>query len=123
MDSPNLERVLRLKTNSVRGGTIENIYMRNITAGQVSGPAVDIDLFYEEGPSGKFPPTVRNVVVSNLTCKRSRQALNLRGYENAPIQNVRLEQCEFEHTDKPNVAEHVQGLVLTDVRVNGKIVG
>ena len=53
MDSPNLDRVLRLKTNSVRGGTIENIYMRNVTAGQVSGAAVDIDLNYEEGNVGQ----------------------------------------------------------------------
>lgn len=121
MDSPNLDRVLRLKTNSVRGGTIENIFMRNITAGQVSGAAVDIDLYYEEGPSGKFPPTVRNVAVRNLTCRYSRQALNLRGYADAPIQNVRLEQCTFEHTDTPDVVEHVQGLVLENVRVNGKI--
>ena len=59
--------------------------MRNVTAGQVSGAAVDIDLYYEEGPSGKFPPTVRNVVVQNLTCRQSKQAFNLRGYANAPI--------------------------------------
>ena len=121
MDSPNLERVLRLKTNSVRGGTIENIYMRNVTAGQVSGAAIDIDLFYEEGRGGKFLPTVRNIVIQNLTCRRSKQALNLRGYDDAPIQNVRLEQCNFEHADKPNVVENVKGLVLTGVRVNGKL--
>jgi hypothetical protein len=60
--------------------------------------------------------------VRNLTCRQSKQALNLRGYPDAPIQNVRLEQCTFDHTDKPNVVEHVKGLVLTDVRVNGKVV-
>jgi polygalacturonase len=119
MDSPNLERVLRLKTNSVRGGTIENIYMRNVTAGQVSGAAVDIDLNYEEGNSGKFPPTVRNVVIRNLTCRKSKQALNLQGYADAPIQNIRLEHCTFEHTDKPNIVENVKGLVLEHVKING----
>ena len=47
MDSPHLERVLRIKTNSVRGGVIERIYMRNVQAGQVSaGAAVDIDFRY-----------------------------------------------------------------------------
>ena len=34
MDSPSLDRVLRIKTNSCRGGIIENINMRNITVGQ-----------------------------------------------------------------------------------------
>ena len=30
MDSPNLDRVLRIKTNTCRGGVTENVYMRNI---------------------------------------------------------------------------------------------
>ena len=30
MDSPLLDRVLRIKTNSIRGGIIENVFMRNI---------------------------------------------------------------------------------------------
>jgi polygalacturonase len=121
MDSPHLDRVLRLKTNSVRGGFIENIYMRNITAGQVAGAAIDIDLFYEEGRGGKFLPAVRNIVVQNLQCRQSRQALNLRGYEDDPIRNVRLEGCTFEHTARPDTIEHVEGIVLKDVRVNGKL--
>ena len=33
MDSPNLDRALRIKTNSLRGGVVENIYMRNVTIG------------------------------------------------------------------------------------------
>ena len=45
MDSPNLNRALRLKTNSYRGGVIENIYMRNIAVGQVSDAAIDCDFF------------------------------------------------------------------------------
>ena len=107
----------------MRGGTVENIFMRNITAGRVSGAAVDIDLYYEEGPSGKYPPEVRNVAVENLTCGHCKQALDLRGYPDAPIRNVRLERCTFEHTDQPNVVEHVQGLVMNHVRINGKTQG
>jgi polygalacturonase len=123
MDSPNLDRVLRLKTNSVRGGFIENIYMRNITAGPVTGAAIDIDLFYEEGHNGKFPPGVRNIVVEGLRCRKCERALNLRGYDDAPIRGVRVEKSEFEHTSKPDVVENVKDLVLSGVRVNGKVVG
>ena len=34
MDSPHLDRVLRLKTNAMRGGVMEHVYMRNVQAGQ-----------------------------------------------------------------------------------------
>jgi polygalacturonase len=37
MSSPNLSSILRFKTNSVRGGIIENIFMRDCTIGQVAG--------------------------------------------------------------------------------------
>ena len=36
MDSPNLDRALRIKTNSVRGGYVEGVFMRDCTVGQVA---------------------------------------------------------------------------------------
>ena len=36
MDGPHLERVLRFKNNAMRGGLIENVYLRYIQAGQVA---------------------------------------------------------------------------------------
>src|SRR3546814_2553801 len=33
MDSPNLDRVLRLKTSSSRGGTLENVFMKDTKVG------------------------------------------------------------------------------------------
>jgi len=35
MDSPDLDRVVRIKTNSCRGGVIENIFVRNVEVGAV----------------------------------------------------------------------------------------
>src|SRR6185436_17184849 len=91
MDSPQLDRALRIKTNSVRGGVIEGVYMRHVTVGQVAEAVVTINFFYEEGNTGKFPPVVRDVVVTDVTSRKSQYALLLRGYENAPISGVRIE--------------------------------
>ena len=65
MDSPNLERVLRIKTNSIRGGVIENVFMRNVKVGEVSEAVIKIDYFYEEGDVGEFTPTVKNIFVKS----------------------------------------------------------
>ena len=122
MDSPNLDRALRLKTNSVRGGTLENIHMRNIEVGQVSEAIVSIDFTYEEGDSGNFMPTVRNVSVKNLNSKKSKYALYLRGFQRAPITDVRMENCTLENVAKPDVTEHVKDVKLKNVRINGKLI-
>lgn len=120
MDSPNLDRVLRIKTNSVRGGIVEHVYMRDIEVGQVADAVVHIDFHYEEGNAGPHKPVVRNIEVRGLTCGKSRYALALRGYKEAPIRNVRLERCKFENVERPNLVEHVEGLALAEVTINGK---
>jgi polygalacturonase len=119
MDSPHLDRVLRLKTNSVRGGVIEHIYMRNVQAGQVAGAVLDIDFRYEEGNSGKFKPTVRNIEMRDITCGKSKHGWTLVGYPDAPIEGVRLANCRFGGVERANVSEHVKGLTLDRVTING----
>ena len=121
MDSPQLDRALRLKTNSVRGGVIEGVYMRNVTVGQVAEAVVTIDFFYEEGDAGKYPPVVRDIDVRNVTSKKSQYAFLLRGYKHAPISGVRVADCRFDGVEKPDVIEAVRDLELTNVSINGKI--
>ena len=120
MSSPHLERALRLKTNSYRGGVMENIVFRNVSIGEVSADAIQIDFFYEEGEGGPFKPEVRNIEIRDVTCGRSPDALNLRGYANSPIRNVHVINCNFSNVAKSNVIEHVEGLQLENVLINGQ---
>ena len=120
MSSPHLDRALRLKTNSYRGGFMENIVFRDITVGEVATDAIQIDFSYEEGEGGPFNPEVRDVEIRNVTCGKAADALNLRGYASAPIRNVRVTDCRFDHVRNPNIVEHVEGLVLRNVIINGK---
>ena len=122
MDSPHLNTAVRLKNNSMRGGVLENIYVRNIKVGQVDTAALSIDFFYEEGESGSFTPVVRNVELRNLSIHKAQYALYLRGFKKAPITGVRLVDCDLTGIEKPNVLENVQGLELDNVRINGKLV-
>ena len=121
MDSPNLDRVLRIKTNSVRGGAVENVYMRNITVGQVAEAVILIDFFYEEGDSGPHLPVVRHIYVQNVKSQKSRYGVYFRGYERSPIDDVILEDCEFNNVKQGNVVSHVSGLVMKRVFINGQM--
>jgi polygalacturonase len=122
MDSPSLDRALRLKTNAMRGGTIEHVYMRDVTVGQVADAVLSIDFHYEEGANGSFLPVVRDIEMRNVTSRRSNYALFLRGFENAPIADVRVIGCRFENVAKESVTEHLRGLTLRDVAINGRII-
>jgi hypothetical protein len=122
MDSPNLDRVLRLKNNAMRGGTLEHVYMRDVTVGQVADSILSIDFYYEEGDKGEFVPVARDIEVRNVTSKRSPYALYLRGFERAPINDVRVIDCRFDGVEKGNRVEQVNGLVMQNVSINGSVV-
>ncbi|MEO6526320.1 MAG: glycoside hydrolase family 28 protein, partial [Gemmatimonadaceae bacterium] len=109
MDSPNLDRALRLKNNAMRGGTLEHIYMRDVTVGQLADAVLQIDFLYEEGANGPFPPVVRDVELLRVTSKKSNYALYLRGFEKAVIDDIRVIDCNFDSVAKPDVIDHVTG--------------
>lgn len=121
MDSPNLDHALRVKNNAMRGGLLEHLYFRNIEIGQVAHAAITIDFNYEEGAKGLFIPVVRDFVVENLKSGKSTHALDIQGLKNAPIINFRLENSTFTQAAKPSIVEHVKGLSMRNVRINGEL--
>ena len=121
MDSPHLERALRIKTNSLRGGVVENIYMRNITIGEVSDAVIRVYFYYSEGDVGQHTPIVRNISVSHITSQKSKYALLLEGYARSPISNINLEKCSFNGVKNGNILKHVVDLQMKNVYINGKL--
>lgn len=122
MDSPNLERAIRLKSNKYRGGTIENIYVRNIKVGQVKNAAIRINqnYFSKTTPSEIKYTTYRNIFIENLTCEKSDYAIQIIGLKEHPVENVKIVNCKFNNIKKDNLTESVNGLVFDNVEINGK---
>lgn len=119
MDSPRLDRALRLKTNARRGGVLEHVYLRDVTVGEVADAVLTIDFHYEEGPNGTFPPTVRDIEMRRVTSRRSNYGWYLRGFAADPIRDVRLIDCTFDQVMKGNRVEYVEGLALRRARIDG----
>jgi polygalacturonase len=119
MDSPLLDRALRLKNNAMRGGLLHDIYMRDVTVGQVADSVLSIDFFYEEGDKGPFTPVARDIEVRHVTSRKSMYGVYLRGFANAPIENVHVIDCTFDNVAKGNVTDHVRGLDWSGTKING----
>jgi polygalacturonase len=96
MDSPNLDRVLRIKSNSKRGGIVENIFMRNVEVNQVREAAILIDLFYGN-EVGSNIPVVRNISVDSLTCRKCKYAILVRAYKEHPVSNLLITNSIFQN--------------------------
>jgi len=113
MDSPNLDRALRFKSNAQRGGVLENVFMRDVEVGQVREAVLTIDLVYEEGAQGPHRPVVRNVQLERVSSKASPRVLYLAGFEGATIDGVRLTDCAFRGVTATDLVAHA-GVITFD---------
>ncbi|MBQ7238243.1 MAG: glycoside hydrolase family 28 protein [Bacteroidales bacterium] len=133
MDSPHLQRVIRIKTNSCRSGIIENIYVRNVKVGVCSETILRINLNYEpnEQCHRGNNPIVRNVNLENVTCQKSQFGVILNGLEDdCNIYNINLKNCIFNGV-KPS-KRYGGGVIgqegkfkdirFDNVKINGEIV-
>eukprot|EP00566_Odontella_aurita_P004401 CAMPEP_0113598044 /NCGR_PEP_ID=MMETSP0015_2-20120614/41350_1 /TAXON_ID=2838 /ORGANISM="Odontella" /LENGTH=792 /DNA_ID=CAMNT_0000505981 /DNA_START=229 /DNA_END=2603 /DNA_ORIENTATION=+ /assembly_acc=CAM_ASM_000160 len=98
----------RVKTNSVRGGTIENVYMNDITVKRAMEAAMKIGMYYAEGDSGDHDPVVRNFEVHDFRCDDAVFGIVIRGYDRAPIEDVRFVNFHVE-AERHDVIENVRG--------------
>ncbi|SNR30873.1 glycoside hydrolase family 28 protein [Lutibacter flavus] len=124
MDSPNLDRAIRIKSNSKRGGLVENIFVRNIEVGQVKEAVLKINMFYGiyGKQEGDFIPEVRNISLENITVKNGgKYGVLAKGYKELPIQNVTLKNVVIEKVDKPYSLENVNNLNFIDTYINGEL--
>lgn len=121
MDSPELDRALRFKTNILRGGIIENIYFRNIIIGEVKESVLNIDCLYElqAGTKGGFPPAIRNIYLTNITSKKSRYALYIKGIPGYnSIDQIVITNARFDGVQRRNYIENAGKIVLKNVFIN-----
>ena len=112
MDSPNLDRVLRIKTNTCRGGIVEGIYMRDVEVGECREAVLRINLVYEpkERSQRGFYPVVRDVHMNRVNCHKSRYGILLNGLEDrSSIYNVSVMNCHF------------TGVKEAPIRITGKV--
>ena len=117
MDSPNLERALRIKSNSARGGFVENIHFRNVKIGQVADAIFRINMYYWS-ERGTHYPTVRNVTMENCTAEKAPRAFYFHGIEELPIRDVTVRNCTFNNVEHPSVLTGIENLTLSNVTIN-----
>lgn len=124
MDSPNLERVIRIKTNNCRGGMIENIYVRNVEVGECREAVLKINLQYEnrEKCDRSFPPVVRHVYLDNVTSEKSKYGVLVTGYDDRlNVQDIHVTNCRFNNVEKKgNLITGAKDVVLKELYINGK---
>lgn len=121
MDSPHLSRAIRFKNNAVRGGVLENVFVRNVKVGVVSESFLTIDLLYEEGAGGDFLPIVRNINIENCTSENGPRVNFIVSFDGAVIDQIHYENCDFKNLTAPDVIATSGTITLKNTRQTAKM--
>jgi polygalacturonase len=119
MDSPNLERAIRIKSNSVRGGIVEHIYVRDIDVIQVKEAVLKINMFYARERDDNIP-LVRNIMLENINGGQSKYGVWIEAYKEKPASNILIRNCDFTNVEKENHIKYTSNLVFDNVLINGQ---
>lgn len=122
MNSPHLERAIRIKSNACRGGVMKNFYFRNIKVGEVREAVVKINMLYEKEKAAKcnFPPSLSGVFVSNVVSQKSKYAIYIEGLGSKPVKDIHIEDCTFGNVSSKNFIKDAEDLHVNNTTINGK---
>ena len=125
MDSPQLERVLRIKTNSCRGGVIEDIFVKDIQVGQCGESVLKINLDYEHNEvcCRGYYPTVKKVLMENVTCEHSKYGVQVIGLEEGTyVEDITVRYCHFNGVEQGNIIKgKTRNIVYDKLKMNGSL--
>lgn len=119
-DSPALTYPLRLKANALRGGIIENVWLRHSRVRRVRDAVVHATMNYAEGIYGDHLPRFRNIVIEDLQASGGEYGLFIEGLPQSPIDGLVLKDIHITDVENPLHAAHWgSGVQMENVTING----
>ncbi len=107
------DRIVRIKTARGRGGILENMWFRHLSADTIEQEAVHLNMLYTgtrypETPVTRATPRMRNIHISDIRCAYAkRYAVEMLGLPEMPIDDVTVDHV---------VMTAARGIACTDVR-------
>ncbi|TWD75172.1 glycosyl hydrolase family 28 [Kribbella amoyensis] len=96
-----LDHAVRIKTNSHRGGVIENIRVRDLVVETVNGAAVLIDVRHADpGITGNHHPTVRGISVTGLAVGAAPRLVEVRDAPLSPVLDLTVQSADAENLEQ-----------------------
>ena len=122
MNSPNLERAIRIKTNSIRGGFVEDVYVKNLDVIEVEEAVLKINTFYGfyGEPEGPYIPSIRNIYLENIRVKNGgKYAVMIDGRPQKPVSNVVLKDFYVEKVKEAFKISDSEPIKFRNTQING----
>ena len=118
-----VESALYIKSNSDRGGTVENVFMRRNSV-ETCDWFIKIETDYKGITKHAYPSKYRNFHFEDLSCRTARKCgIYSVGIEAEPVSGVYLKNVTIREAGTGKQIEATRALEMENVRVNGELLG
>jgi len=114
-----------LKSSRIRGGTVENVYVDNLKLNYVENDVICLIPNYNNDLESPYPPTYRNIHISNVTAKVAGRGIRVFGWADQPISDVHFSNVQIDSVISNQESEiftvnQAKNIQLKNVSIEGK---
>jgi len=111
---------LYLKSNLDRGGTIQDVFVRNINVDS-SYTLIKMHMDYHGYRGNNYPTLMKNVFMNSINCETTlEEAIHIVGVVASPIENVYLKDVLVKKAEKADTLNYTKNLLTRNVDINTK---
>ncbi len=122
MDSPNLDRAIRIKTNTLRGGFVDGVYVKNLSVGQVKEAAFKINTYYGiyGVQEGNHLPRIENLYFEDVTVANGgKYGILIQGRAEQPAKNIHFTRVTIDSAAEAPKIENAEEIHFVDSSIAG----
>jgi len=108
-----------IKSSRRRGGTVKNIFIKDITVNQ-SDMAIAIIPNYDGDTEAPHPPKFSNLHFKNISIKNTGNSLRVFGWEDALTEDVYIDNLHIERAEQGFMYNFVKNISLKNSTINGE---
>jgi len=118
-----VESALYIKSNSDRGGTVENVWLRH-NAVESCDYFIKIETDYKGITGHPYPSQYRGFHFENLTCRTARKCgIYAVGIAGKPVAGLFFKDITVESSAEPARFLNTSGVEISNVKINGRLLG
>lgn len=117
----NSTNALYFKSNTNRGGYINNIHVRNIQIDTVRSSVIKFEPNYKKEGHGLYPTKFENFYIENVECKLSKGCgIYISAFEKLPIENIVIKDVNISRAHHTYSLENGKNILFKNVCINGE---
>jgi len=112
-----VKSLLFIKSSRKRGGSVNNIFVKNISANRVENDVIALIPNYDGDTGSAFPPAFSNIYVNDIHVGNARNTLRLFGWADSITHSVELSDITIDQFEKDPAYNFVKDIQLKNVLI------